>query len=227
MEDKWEKMIEGYMKTCWRFQIEELPSNPYMKRPYLERTLLNLFIEMNKEELEKKVYERMLMKSLDEDELFILYWIYPILKKKNIRNIWEETKNKAEMKVLMEKSILWIIHYFQFYMICTELFYIDPSLFKNELDILYSSTNIKNYIRKHLKNKHKIIKFIYLHNEIIDLQKEYQIICQYIHSLFGMDEKMYFSEFAFHLQEKEIIQDITFKKKKWFSHFLCMSNFTE
>jgi hypothetical protein len=236
MNENMEVLMEEYIKTCRRYEIEELPTNPYMKKPYLERTLFDFYMEYHDEELEKKICENMIHREMNEDDLFMIYWIYPYLKKKNFRDFWEKNKNQPSFKVFIEKCFIWIIHYFQFYMICTELLYIDTKIFKDELEILYSPSKMKKYIHQHLKKKDVLKRFIFLHNEIIDLQKDYDFLFYYICNIFSLkeDASFYFSEFAFHsilLSEKKILP-YSIQKKKWFSKktispFLCMSNFTE
>lgn len=222
-----EECVERYVKTCVRYESEEVPKNEYMKRPYFERNIIDLYLQFHQELLKKNIHQYMIYRQLNEDEFYYLCWLYPSLRKK--REEWENQKGEVKMKVLIEKCIFWIIRYFQFYMICTEFLYTDHHLLKDEIQILYHSKEIKLYLKKNKKKLDVLKRFVFLHNEIIDLQIEFQKISLWIYEIFSHEDFMIpFSEFAFTnitLFQKEIIQEK--EKKKWISSFTCMSNFTE
>jgi hypothetical protein len=148
---------------------------------------------------------------------------------KEKRKEWQEKKNHIQIRILIEKCILWMIQYFQFYMISSELLYTNTSLFKHELQILYHPIQTNQYLKKNKKNIQLIKRFIFLHNEIIDLQQHYKSISILIYNLFSIPHHLLlplnlsiFHNISFYQNEIEFKE-----KKRWFGKWMCMSNFTE
>lgn len=236
-----EDLLKEYMKTCVRYEREELPIHSFLKKPYFERNIIHLYLDFHSTTLEDKIHQIVFEKEeMCEDELFFLWWLFPSFKKyqKDILIKWKNINTSIQLKTVVEEWILWMIQYFQFYMICTEFFYTDFHLFQKEIEIMYHPERMKKYliqISKESKKQKSLLsvhRFTFLHNEILELQQTYQrIFLETIH-LFSLPkdiEMISFSQFAFHdisFHQNEL-KIPTQKKKKWITSLQCMSNFTE
>jgi hypothetical protein len=221
-----EEYLERYLKTCLRYEKDEVPKNEYMKRPYFERNIIQMYLEYHQELLKDKIHQYVMNRDLDEDDFYHICWLYPSLRKK--REEWENQKVEVKTKVFIEKCIYWMIRYFQFYMICTEFLYTDHNLLKDEIKILYHPKETQRYIKKNKKKIDVLKRFVFLHNEILDLQTEFQKISLWISEIFTDHEIILFSQSVFSniiLFQKEISKEK--EKKRWLSSFACMSNFIE
>ena len=236
-----EDLLKDYMKTCIRYQTEEIPIHPFMKKPYFERNLLELYLNYPSTTLEEKINLVLFEKEeMHEDEMFILGWLFPFFKKyqKDILIKWKKINTTNQMKMIVKEWILWIIHYFQFYMICSEFFYTDSNLFCEEVEIIYHPEKMKKYLfkisrdSKKQKSSFPLHRFSFLHNQILELEQKYhKIFSETIH-LFSLSQDIkpiLFSQFAFQNISfyQNQIKTITQKKKKWFLSLQCMSNLTE
>jgi hypothetical protein len=222
-----EECLGSYMKTCLRYEKEEVPKNECMKRPYFERNIIHIYLEYDKKKMEEKVHNHIMnFQEMGEDDFYRLCWLSPSLRKK--RDLWETLKSEVKVKVFVEKMMVWMIRYFQFYMISTEFLYSDHNLFKEEIQILYHPKKTQKYLKKNKKKIEELKRFVFLYNEILDLQIEFEKISLLMIEIFSNDQMISFSQFAFFnitLFERDIIPQK--EKKKWISSFTCMSNFTE
>ncbi len=236
-EEGWRYKMGEYMRTCVRYEMKEIPSNSFMKKPYFKREDIQYYLLFNKNELDKKIHEMMInQKRRCSEECKIFFWLYPTLKskKKEILEKCGQMENQILLNILFENGMKWMIHYFQFYMIVTEFLYDHESKLQKDLETIYDSNKITSYLKDKMKDSNQLFSFVYLYNELKDLREEYHALFQLFLKIFSFEEEnIIFSKWIYHnidLKENEIAQ-IQFiktpKKKKWISAFLCMSNSSE
>ena len=92
-----EDCLERYIKTCLRYEKEEIPKNEFMKKPYFERNMIQIYLEYHPELLKEKIHQHIINHNLDEDDFYYICWLYPSLRKK--REEWENQKKEVKMKI--------------------------------------------------------------------------------------------------------------------------------
>lgn len=174
-----ENIIFKYWKTLKRKNISNIPSNKFIKKPYLEKYIINLSTIIDNNILLKNITELIDSNEITNEELLLFI--------KNKIELSNDEKKNLEKLILKNDSfdsninkiyievILYEIKYFRFYLTINELLFDS----KNEDNELY------NFILIFIKNKNSEIK------KYIKKNFKFSIFYYYINDLHYTYEKLY------------------------------------
>jgi hypothetical protein len=161
--------IHKYWKTLSRKNISNIETNNFLKKPYLEKYIIDLSIIINNEQLDKRISEKIDSNDItNEDILLFITNIFEIENKKIIeKSILKNPFYDEDTNNLLINIISYQVRYFRFYQLIHELLF-DKNSDENELYnfiLVYIKNNKKEltlYSKKNIKFK---IFFTYL-NEL-------------------------------------------------------------
>jgi hypothetical protein len=174
-----ENIIFKYWETLKRKNILNIPSNKFIKKPYLEKYIINLSTIIDNNILLEKIIELIDSNEITNEELLLFI--------KNKIELSNDEKKNLEKLILKNDSydnninkiyievILYEIKYFRFYLTITELLFDS----KSEDNELY------NFILIFIKNKNSEIK------KYIKKNFKFSIFHYYINNLYYTFEKLY------------------------------------
>ena len=146
------KVVHNYLKTLNRYNVSNIPVNTYIRKPYIEQYIIDMSEYIKDDDINKNIES--LIDDIDSNDYYM--YIYDNIdnltsnEKKKIQKIFLSKENDNNKTEFSKAILLFIINYFQYYMIFTELLYDD----KNTLYIdIYNyvknnSTQINNKIKK-------------------------------------------------------------------------------
>jgi hypothetical protein len=165
-----ENIIFEYWKTLSRKNISNIQNNKFIKKPYLENYIIKLSVNLENNNLIKKILNLININKITNEELFLFINNNIDLENDNkkkielyfFNNISDENFNKLAVQI-----IIFQIKYFRFYITITELLF-DCDIENNELYnfILIYIKNNNNEITEYCK---KNIKFNIFNNYLNDL----------------------------------------------------------
>lgn len=167
-----------YWKTLSRKNVSNIPTNKFIKKPYLENYIIKLSTTIDNDELNKKILYFIENEKITNDELFLFLSNNINLEhdeKKNIENYFNNNNfNNKDFVKLSHEIVFYQIKYFRFYQTITELLF-DSNSENNEL---------YNFILIYIKNKKlelnnykkKNVKFNIFYHYIKDLEEQYNNI---------------------------------------------------
>ncbi len=162
-------VIHEYWKTLSRHTISTIPSNNYIKKPFLENYIINLSTIINNDELNNKIMNFIDKDKINTDEIILFISNNIDLNNTEKQNI----SNNPPYPILILK---YQIKYFRFYQTIVELLF-DNKKEDNELYYyiyLYIKNNKKD-IQKYSKNNMKFMLFCnYLNDLLINYIKLFE-----------------------------------------------------
>ena len=166
-----ENIIFKYWETLKRKNISNIPSNKFIKKPYLEKYIINLSTIIDNNVLLKKIIELIDSNEITNEEVLLFI--------KNKIELSSDEKKNLEKLILKNNSfdnninkiyieiILYEVKYFRFYLTISELLF-DSKSEDNELYnfILIFIKNKNNEIKKYIKQNFKFSIFYYYINNL-------------------------------------------------------------
>jgi hypothetical protein len=233
------KIVNNYLKTLNRYNISNIPINTYIRKPYIEQYIIDISEENKESEINKKI--ELLIDDIDSNDYYM--YIYNNIdnlssnEKKKIQKFFLSKENDSNKIEFSKAILLFIINYFQYYMIFTELLYDD----KNTLyiDIYNYVKNNSSQINSKIKNSFNFTIFYYYSNKLYE--KYNDLIKLFIkNNLLEKDEynelkikniflKNLFSNwYAIYKKNVDngvnIIDEGVKKEKRFLSKLLCINN---
>ena len=159
------KVIENYLKTLNRHNITNIPTNTYIRKPYIEDYIIDISENFKEIDINKNI--ELLIDDIDSNDYYM--YIYDNIdnlssnEKKKIQKFLLSNENDKSNKNEFIKTLLaFIVNYFHYYMIFTELLYDD----KNALyiDIYNYVKNNANQMNSKIKNSFNFQIFYYYSN---------------------------------------------------------------
>ena len=204
-----EDIIFKYWETLILKNISNIQTNKFIKKPYLENYIIDLSVNLNDEVLKKYIIKNIEKNIISKEDIISFInnnFEFNNEDKKNIQlSILKNLLNKNDYQKILINVIIYIVKYFRFYQIVTELLFD----FNNDENLCYNDSqkishkqafqissenelynfiyvyikNNKNYNRKYIKKnlKYKIFYFyidelFILYNDIFDIFKKLNII---------------------------------------------------
>lgn len=179
-----ENIIFKYWKTLKRKNISNIPSNKFIKKPYLEKYIINLSTIIDNNILLEKITELIDSNKITNEELLLFI--------KNKIELSNDEKKNLEKLILRNDSFdsninniyiqvtLYEIKYFRFYLTTSELLF-DSKDEDNELYnfILIFIKNKSSEIKKYIKKNFKFSIFYYYINDLhYTFEKLYNLLLQ-------------------------------------------------
>ena len=175
--------IFNYWNTLTRKNINDIPANKLIKKPYLEKYIIKLSTinkAINQEILVNKIlnlYEKNIIKNQDLYVYICNCFELEVNQKNNMQKIINELDSKKNNSFIFE-IIMYQVNYFRFYMTISEL------LFNNneEDNELYNFILIfiKNSDQEIKKYNNKNIKFLIFYNLLQQLLDCYKNIFAFL-----------------------------------------------
>lgn len=241
LNNKEKNIINNYWKTLKRKNISNISVNKFIKKPYIEKYIIDLSVYIDKNELIEKILNLFENNVITNDE--ILFFINNYIdisnyNKKNIEKIFLENDiSDDSIKEICIEIILYSIDYFRIYETISEL------LFNCDEE----NNELYHFIYVYIKNNKKEIK-LYVHKNI-----KFKIFYYYLNDLYNHFIKMnnifmknnlicnnndYFNNFIklifnnwYSIYKKDVMNNhVEIKvqpyiiKKNIFSRLLCMNN---
>ena len=141
-----------YFGTLTRKNIVNIQNNKFIKKPYIEKYIVELSTILNKDNLKKDVIELLECNEITNEELF-LFIKNNIDINIDIKIFFNDIESDNEISI---KIIIYQIKYFRFYNVVTELLF-DNNEEDNELYnfilifIKNKNSEIKTYLKKNMK----------------------------------------------------------------------------
>ena len=163
------KVIENYLKTLNRHNITNIPTNTYIRKPYIEDYIIDISENFKEIDINKNI--ELLIDDIDSNDYYM--YIYDNIdnlssnEKKKIQKFLLSNENDKSNKNEFIKTLLaFIVNYFHYYMIFTELLYDD----KNALyiDIYNYVKNNANQMNSKIKNSFNFQIFYYYSNKLYE-----------------------------------------------------------
>jgi hypothetical protein len=172
-----EEMVIKYWKTLIRKNISNIPTNKFIKKPYLENYIIKLSVIENEQQLITKIISLFNNDKINNEELFLFMnnnFEFDNQKKEIEKFFLDNNTQNEEFKKLSVEIINYQTKYFRFYQTVTELLF-DSVSEDNELYnfiLIYiknKNSEIKNYTKKN-------IKFAIFYHYIKELENHYDNI---------------------------------------------------
>ncbi len=163
------KVIENYLKTLNRHNITNIPTNTYIRKPYIEDYIIDISENFKEIDINKNIES--IIDDIDSNDYYM--YIYDNIdnlssnEKKKIQKFLLSNENDKSNKNEFIKTLLaFIVNYFHYYMIFTELLYDD----KNALytDIYNYVKNNSNQMNSKIKNSFNFQIFYYYSNKLYE-----------------------------------------------------------
>ncbi len=163
------KVIENYLKTLNRHNITNIPTNTYIRKPYIEDYIIDISENFKEIDINKNIES--IIDDIDSNDYYM--YIYDNIdnlssnEKKKIQKFLLSNENDKSNKNEFIKTLLaFIVNYFHYYMIFTELLYDD----KNALytDIYNYVKNNSNQMNSKIKNSFNFQIFYYYSNRLYE-----------------------------------------------------------
>jgi hypothetical protein len=171
--------IHKFWKTLSRKNISNIETNNFLKKPYLEKYIIDMSMIINNDQLDKKILEKLDSNEITNEE--ILLFISNIFEidndnKKNIEKaILKNPFYDEDINNLSINIIHYQVKYFRFYQLIHELLF-DKNSDENEL---------YNFILVYIKNNKRDIN-LYLKKNI-----NFKIFYTYLNELFEKYDEIY------------------------------------
>jgi len=179
-----QNMMNNYWNTLISKNIANIPSNKFIKKPYLEKYIIQLAVNLPSKHnnLKKNILEMWEKNKIKNNDLTLFIsnnFDLDIFQKKtldkffNLDMDFKTEDEEKKFKNFIIEIILYQIHFFRFYMTIIELLY-DNEQENNELYnfILVFIKNKSSEINKHSKN----INFIIFNNLLQELLVLYKVL---------------------------------------------------
>ena len=162
------KVVHNYFKTLNRYNVSNIPVNTYIKKPYIEQYIIDISEENKESEINKKIES--LIDDIDSNDYYM--YIYNNIdnltsnEKKKIQKFFLSKENDSNKIEFIKAILLFIINYFQYYMIFTELLYDDKNVLY--IDIYNYIKNNSTQINSKIKNSFNFQIFYYYSNKLYE-----------------------------------------------------------
>ncbi len=162
------KVVNNYLKTLNRYNISNIPVNTYIRKPYIEQYIIDIAEENKESEINKKIES--LIDDIDSNDYYM--YIYNNIdnlssnEKKKIQKFFLSKENDNNKIEFIKTILLFIINYFQYYMIFTELLYDDKNVLYE--DIYNYVKNNSTQINSKIKNSFNFQIFYYHINKLYE-----------------------------------------------------------
>lgn len=162
------KLVNNYLKTLNRYNISNIPVNTYIRKPYIEQYIIDIAEENKESEINKKIES--LIDDIDSNDYYM--YIYNNIdnlssnEKKKIQKFFLSKENDNNKIEFIKTILLFIINYFQYYMIFTELLYDDKNVLYE--DIYNYVKNNSTQINSKIKNSFNFQIFYYYSNKLYE-----------------------------------------------------------
>jgi len=229
------KLVNNYLRTLGRYKINNIPINKYVKKPYIEQYIIDMANENNESEIINKI--DLIIEDIDTND-FCMY-IYDNIditsnEKKIIQKNILDSNNDNNKYELIKNILLFIINYYQYYMIITELLYDNDELLyidiynyiKNDSNKNKNNLNfqILNYYSNNLYEKYIFLINIFIKNKLLDKNEynELKIKNLFFKNLFSNWYLLYKKNIdnGINIKQDEEVK----KEKKLLSRLLCINN---
>jgi hypothetical protein len=162
------KVIENYLKTLNRHNITNIPTNTYIRKPYIEDYIIDISENFKEININKNI--ELIIDDIDSNDYYM--YIYDNIdnlssnEKKKIQKFLLSKENNNNKTEFIKTLLTFIVNYFQYYMIFTELLYDD----KNALyiDIYNYVKNNSNQMNSKIKNSFNFQIFYYYSNKLYE-----------------------------------------------------------
>jgi len=160
------KVIENYLKTLKRYNVSNILVNTYIRKPYIEQYIIDISEHNKDNEINEKI--ETLIDDIDSNDYYM--YIYDNIdnltlnEKKKIQKFFLSNENDSNKIEFIKAIILFIINYFQYYMIITELLYDDKNVLY--IDIYNYVKNNSTQINSKIKNSFNFNIFYYHTNKL-------------------------------------------------------------
>jgi hypothetical protein len=162
------KVIENYLKTLNRHNITNIPTNTYIRKPYIEDYIIDISENFKEIDINKNI--ELIIDDIDSNDYYM--YIYDNIdnlssnEKKKIQKFLLSKENNNNKTEFIKTLLTFIVNYFQYYMIFTELLYDD----KNALyiDIYNYVKNNSNQMNSKIKNSFNFQIFYYYSNKLYE-----------------------------------------------------------
>jgi len=162
------KIVNNYLKTLNRYNVSNIPVNTYIKKPYIEQYIIDISENFKENDINQNI--ELLIDDIDSNDYYM--YIYNNIdnltsnEKKKIQKFFLSKENDSNKIEFSKAILLFIINYFQYYMIFTELLYDD----KNALyiDIYNYVKNNSNQMNSKIKNSFNFQIFYYYSNKLYE-----------------------------------------------------------
>jgi hypothetical protein len=180
-------VINKYWETLTRKNVLNIQNNKFIKKPYLEKYIINLSCFLDNDELQDEIIEMFESNEITNEELFLFInnniELSNEQKKKIEKYFFDIELNNDKNSNIALEIINYQVKYFRFYNTIIELLF-DNKLEDNELYnfilifIKNKNSEIRTYLKKNIKFKifHYYLNDLYsLFEKIIELLMEYKL----------------------------------------------------
>jgi hypothetical protein len=162
------KVIHNYLKTLNRYNVSNIPVNTYIRKPYIEQYIIDISEHIKESDINENIES--LIYDIDSNDYYM--YIYDNIdnlssnEKKKIQKFFLSKENDNDKIEFNKAILLFIINYFQYYMIITELLYDDKNVLY--IDIYNYVKNNSTQINSKIKNSFNFQIFYYHTNKLYE-----------------------------------------------------------